>query len=59
MSEIDWWHVEDLAEAALRADVSIISGHDYGCGFRAGYAAAHAEANAKVATPYTEQETTK
>lgn len=36
---IDWSKVEDLAEAAVLADHAVISGFDYGCGFRAGYVA--------------------
>jgi hypothetical protein len=58
MSEIDWSHVEDLAEVAYRADHTIISGYDYGRGFQAGYLAGRASLTDEAATPYTEQETT-
>lgn len=51
MSDIDWSHVEDLAEAAYRADSSVISGFDFGCGFRAGYLAALIEEAVKLYGP--------
>jgi hypothetical protein len=38
--DVDWVEVEDLSEAALLADHTVISGYDFGCGFRAGYLAA-------------------
>lgn len=44
--EIDWGRIEDLAEEAYLADSSVISGFDFGCGFRAGYLAARREMEA-------------
>lgn len=43
----DWDRVEALAEAAMLADQTVISGYDFGAGFKAGYQAAMIDAQAE------------
>lgn len=41
--DIDWDAVEALADEAMKADHTVISGFDYGRGFKAGFLAARRE----------------